>query len=170
MSIIPAIKNRRSIRAYKNTPVEQEKIKAILRSAMYSPSARHTRGWEFMVVTNPQLIEKLGHIKAGAEHVLQAQAVIVVMSEENDHWLEDASIVSAYIYLETTNQGLGTCWTHIHGSQTLEGESCEDKIKEMLSIEPDKRVLCLMPLGYPDEEKEPHADEEYEEEKVRWVE
>lgn len=169
MPIIPAIKNRRSIRAYQNIPVETEKIENILRSAMYSPSARHTRGWEFVVVTDQKLIQQLGEFKSGAEHVKQAQAVIAVVSEDNDHWLEDASIVAAHIYLETTNQGLGTCWTHVHGSQTSEGKNGEDFIKNLLNIEPEKRVLCLMPLGYPAEEKESHTYEEYEQEKVKWI-
>ncbi len=169
MPIIPAIKNRRSIRAYHNTPVEKEKIQAILRSAMYAPSARHTRGWEFVVVTDQELIQQLGEFKPGADHVKQAQAVIVVLSKDNDHWLEDASIVSAHIYLETTNQGLGTCWTHVNGSQTINGESGEAFIKNLLGIELEKRVLCLMPLGYPAEKKEPHGDEEYEAEKIKWI-
>jgi nitroreductase len=170
MSILSVIKNRRSIRAYEPKPVEKEKIEAVLKSAMFAPSARHTRAWEFVVVSNPELIFQLGELKAGGEHVKQAPVVIAIVSDEHDHWLEDASIVATHIYLEATNQGLGTCWTHIHSSQTIDGDSCEEEVKKLLAITPNKRVLCLMPLGYPAEKKEPHTDEEYEEDKIKWVE
>ncbi len=170
MKILPVIKQRRSIRAYQSKPVSKDKIKAILQAAMYAPSARHTRAWKFMVVTKPELIQQLGEMKAGGEFVQQAQAVIVVLSEEFDHWLEDASIAAAHIYLEATHQGLGTCWTHVHGNQASNGKSCEEYVQELLGISADKKILCLMPLGYPAEEKAPHSAEEYEEDKVQWIE
>ena len=169
MNIISAILNRRSIRSYQSKPVEKEKIEAILHSAFYAPSAMNIKPCELVVVENAELIQQLGSIKIGADHVKQASVVIVVVAENVKHWLEDSSLVASHIYLETTNQGLGTCWTHVHDSQTADGQNCEELVKELLSLSAEKRVLCLMPIGYPAEQKEPHSENEYDEKKVTWI-
>ena len=160
------IKNRRSYRSYQDRPVEQEKIDAVLRAAMYAPSAHHKQAWEFVVVTDSDKIKKLAEMKQWSEHIAEAAAVIVVCSPEWDNWLEDASIVGAHIYLEAAHQGLGTCWTQVRGSQTWDGGDCEDYVRQELSIPDQIRVLCLMPLGYPAQTKDSHDQSEYQAGKV----
>ena len=164
--MLEVIKKRRSIRKYQSRPVEEEKIEAILRSAMYSPSARHTRVWEFIVVTDKKKIKKLGEMKPYSVHVKTAPVVIVVCSKEWQYWLEDASIVAENICLEATNQGLGTCWTQIRGSSTYDGGDPESYIREILDIPDEIRVLCMMPIGYPDEDLPEHQESEFEEKKI----
>ena len=44
-----AITDRRSIRKYKNIPLEEEKIKDILRAALLAPSAKNRQPWKFIV-------------------------------------------------------------------------------------------------------------------------
>ena len=44
-----AITDRRSIRKYKNIPLEQEKINDILRAALLAPSAKNRQPWKFIV-------------------------------------------------------------------------------------------------------------------------
>ena len=50
MDLLKAIKERKSIRAFKSDPVPREKIEEILRSATYAPSAINLQPWEFIVV------------------------------------------------------------------------------------------------------------------------
>ncbi len=160
------IKHRRSYRSFSDQQVEDEKIKAVLKAAMYAPSAHHKRAWEFVVVTDQDKIQQLADTTRWSDHVGQAQAVIVVCSPEWENWLEDASIVSAHIYLEATNQGLGTCWTQVRKGTRSDGQDAEEYVCQVLSIPKKMRVLSLMPLGYPAQEKEPHNSSEYEESKV----
>ena len=47
-----SIFHRISVRKYKDKPVEEEKIKSILKAAMQAPSAMNQQPWEFYVVTN----------------------------------------------------------------------------------------------------------------------
>jgi nitroreductase len=160
------IKHRRSYRSYSDKPIEQEKIEAVLEAAMYAPSAHHKRGWEFVLVTDQDKIDQLAKTTRWSDHVGQAQAVIVVCSPEWENWLEDASIVSAHIYLEATNQGLGTCWTQVRKGARLDGQDAEEYVRQVLSIPEKMRVLSLMPLGYPAQDKSAHDSSDYEAEKV----
>ncbi|MBO3754526.1 MAG: nitroreductase family protein, partial [Candidatus Brockarchaeota archaeon] len=57
--MMEAIKTRRSIRKYKSTPVEDEKIMECLEAARWAPSANNSQPWEFLVVKNPETRRKL---------------------------------------------------------------------------------------------------------------
>lgn len=162
MNFDEVVKKRRSVRQYQAKKVTPETVEKILRTAMWSPSARHERNWQFVVVNDPTKIKQLAAVKTHAAHVAQASVVIVVCSEPGDFWLEDASIVAQMIYLAATNEGLGTCWTQIRSDS---GEQ-EAYVREILGIPAEIRVLCLMPLGYPALQLEEHTEKEFEEEKI----
>jgi nitroreductase len=164
--IIKAIKNRRAIRKYKNQQVEKEKLDAILKSALFAPSARHTRAFELIVVANREKIKKLGDMKPHSAHVGQAPAVIVVCSKDWQYWLEDASIIAQHIWLEAVNQGLSSCWTQVRDSHASDGSDPEEYVRKILEIPKHIRVLCLMPIGYADEQIAPHMEKNVEKEKI----
>ncbi len=168
--IIPAIKKRRSIRSYTSQPIEPEKLNSIIEAALVAPSARHERRWQIVIVLNPDLIIKLGKMKPHSHHVSEAQAVIVVISQEWQYWIEDASIVAEHIWLEAENQGLSSCWTQVRDSSTYKEIlfTSEEYVKKTLDLDQDMRVLCLMPLGYPAESLPENNPNEIYKEKVIW--
>lgn len=159
---------RRSIRSYTPQVVEEEKLNTILEGIMYSPSARHTRAWEFIIVKDWEKIQKLGSMKIHAEHVKNSQVVIVVCSKEFKNWVEDASIIGAYIYLLVTYLGLATCWTQILNSMTMDNQSGEDFVKNILGIPNEIRVLSMFPIGYAKEEIPGHTVNEFQKEKLHF--
>ena len=58
-SVTNVIKTRSSIRKYQDRPVENDLIRQILAAAMYAPSACNQQPWEFYVVTDKKMIDKL---------------------------------------------------------------------------------------------------------------
>lgn len=58
-------------------------------------------------------------------------------------WSVDVAIALEHLMLQAEEEGLGTCWI---------GAFEEDKVKTILNIPEEVRVLALTPLGYPDEE------------------
>lgn len=165
---LDVIIKRRAVRKYKNKPVEQEKIEAILKSALFAPSAKHTRAFEFVVVTDKKKIQKLGEMKLYSSHVKNASVVIVVCSKDWQYWLEDASIAAEHIWLEAVNQGLSSCWTQVRGSVCYDGSDSENYVRKILGIPQNIRILCLMPLGYAAEDIPPHKEKEIEKEKIHF--
>lgn len=170
--VTKAIRKRRSIRAYQDGPVEEEKIEAILKAAQFAPSANHKKPWQFWVVKNSQILTKLSQATPWGSFIAQAPLAIVVCADEtlSKEWLEDASIVGAHIYLEVTNQGLGTCWIQNRGSKSNQGEDSEQYIKRLLNIPDRFRVVATFPIGYPAQKKPPHPDQDYEKDKVHFIE
>ncbi|MBW2367707.1 MAG: nitroreductase family protein, partial [Deltaproteobacteria bacterium] len=107
------IQNRRSIRRFEEKPVENEKVEQLLEAGLRSPSGKGSNPWEFIVVDDPSLLEKLSRSKPhGAAFLKGAPLAIVVCGdpEKSDVWVENTSIASIMIHLMATDMGLGSCW------------------------------------------------------------
>jgi nitroreductase len=166
--MLKIIKKRRSIRKYQEKEVGEEKLNEILKAAMFSPSAAHRKPWEFVVVKDLQIKEKLSQATPYAGFAQDTPVVLVICADETKsiRWVEDCAIVVENIYLEATNQGLGTCCVQIRETKTPRGGSGEEYVRKIIKAPENIRVLCLMPLGYPAEQKEEHSDLEFEEIKI----
>ena len=164
--MLDVIKKRRSYRDFENKEVEEEKLQEILKAAMFSPSANHLRPWEFVVVKDEEIKDKLAATKQWSYFVNRAPVVIVVCAKEVKYWVEDCAIAAENIYLEAENQGLGTCFTQIYLSKRDNGTDAEEYIKNLLDIPPEIRVLCLLPIGYPLKRLAEHGEDEFEQGKI----
>ena len=149
MDVLSAIQGRRSIRKYSNKPVEEEKLLKVLEAARLSPSAKNQQNWKFIVVQDGETRERL--TKAiGQSFVGEAPIILVCCGTEPEsimrcgqsRYTVDLSIATAYMILEAYEQGLGTCWL---------GSFDEGKVKEVLNIPEEVRVVSITPLGYPSE-------------------
>ena len=164
--MLEVIKKRRSIRKYQKKEVEQEKLNEILKAAMYSPSAMHRRPWEFIVVKDKELKNELAKATPGSGSVKDAPIALIIAAKDSPRWIEDCSIAAEAIYLEATNQGLGTCFCQIFSDKTL--NDSEDYVRQLIKAPKDVRILCIMPLGYPTEEKSEHTEEEFDKNKIHY--
>lgn len=144
---------RTSIRQYQDKPVEDEKILEILRAAMQAPSAGNQQPWEFYVVKDKAVIEKLSKVTPYAGCAKGAPVVIVPCVKTTglrfeDYGMIDLSIATENILLEITSQGLGGVWLGIAPQ--------EDKMKavdEIIDIKEGLRSFALVALGYAAEDK-----------------
>ncbi len=154
MDVFKAITQRKSIRKYKNTDVEDEKLQKILESARIAPSAANRQEWKFLVVTNQETRDKLVEAANGQKFVGEAPITIVACSTESERvmpcgqyaYTVDLSIAVSFMILEATELGLGTCWL---------GAYDEGKVRDILSIPKDIRVPAMFTLGYADETPAP---------------
>lgn len=73
---------RRSIRRYKDQAVEDEKIEKLLRAAMQAPSAVNQQPWEFIVVRDKSILNKLAGLSPYSKMVADAPLAIVVLGNE----------------------------------------------------------------------------------------
>ncbi|MBF0203145.1 MAG: nitroreductase family protein [Desulfamplus sp.] len=163
------IEKRRSIRKFKALPVEKEKIEKIIDAALRSPSSRGFNPWCFIVIDQPELLQKLAMAKPhGANFLKDAPLGIVVCADENrtDVWIEDTSIATIFIQLAAEALELGSCWIQIRNRQHDELISAESYIRGVLAIPDNFKVESMIALGYPDEHKKAHSKESLEMEKV----
>lgn len=164
MDLMDAIKTRRSIRRYKPTPVPEGLLKEVLNAARLAPSADNAQPWKIVVVRDEQMRSRLCPACNGQKFIAQAPLVLVMCGIPEEAYetvggymsshVIDASIALDHLTLAATAHGLGTCWI---------ASFKEDKVRELLSIPQDVRVVALTPLGYPDESPERSSRKNLEE-------
>ncbi len=159
--LIELLRQRRSIRQFQEKEVEKEKVDALIESMLRSPSSRSLNPWEFIVVTEPELIAQLAQAKPhGATFMKQAPLAIVVCADpsKSDVWIEDCSIATLLVHLAATDLGLGSCWVQIRMRNHSNEKSSENYVKELLDLKEEMVVEAIVAIGYSKEEKAGHPD------------
>jgi nitroreductase len=148
VKLIEEIVNRRSIRDYLPRPVEREKLERIFEAARLAPTARNQQDWRILVVTDPQLKERLADEASPRQPFLKQAPVLLAACASNPSYvmrcghpayLIDLAIVLEHVALQAVREGLGTCWI---------GSFDEGKAREVLRVPAPVRIVELMSLGY----------------------
>lgn len=163
--------NRRTIRKYKDQEVEKEVIDKIVKAALTSPSGRNIKPWELIVVTDKDILAKLGKARDNISAPMTDAGfgvVVVANPKLTDIWIEDASIMATIIQLTSESLGLCSCWIQVRERLNANKENVENPIKEVLNIAANYRVECMLAIGYPNEEKKPHHEETLTYDKVHY--
>lgn len=154
METLEAINQRRSIRRYLERPVEFEKITTIIDAARKAPSAGNLQDWNFIIVSEKNLIKQIASYSIEQYWIQTAPLAVVVCGLPEKHEMyyglrgkrlynvQDCSAAIQNILLAATDLGLGTCWI---------GAFEEDKIRSLFAIPPDVRPQAIITLGYSDE-------------------
>jgi nitroreductase len=154
------IRERRSIRKYRDQAVEKEKVDLLVEAALRSFSSRDIKPWRFVVVDEKDLLEKLGSAKPhGSSFLKNAPLAIVVCADTaaSDVWVEDTAIASAFIHLAARDLGLGSCWIQIRKRDHSPSKTAGAYVKEVLHIPDNLDIESILAIGYPDEKKSGHA-------------
>ncbi len=161
------LRARRSVRKYKSDPIPKEHLETILEAAMLAPSACNTRPWEFVVVTNPEVRQRLASRHPFAKHAAQSPAVIVVCAlPEAQHGVseaffpQDCAAATENLLLQAAALGYGTCWCGIYPKEPL-----VKAVREELGL--TGTPFALVTLGTANEQ--PAMRGFYEAAKVRFI-
>ena len=143
---------RRSIRKYTSEKLSSEDITEILETALIAPTAKNTRSVRFVLVDDPEMLEALSRVKAkNGTFVKGAALAIAVCADKSvaSRPYTDAAIAAAYIQLTAAELELGSCWSHIHETETEEGGDAEAGVRRLLGLPESYGVLCLIAIGVP---------------------
>ncbi|MGZ7047124.1 MAG: nitroreductase family protein [Methanobacterium sp.] len=152
MDFLDLVKSRYSVRAYKNQPVEEEKLEKILEAARFAPTAVNYQPFKIIVINTEGREDDLKRIYQ-AEWFSEAPVVICVCCEPQNAWVRrdgknyadvDATIVMDHIILTATSLGLGTCWI---------GAFDAEAVRIILKLPDGVEPLVFTPIGYPADEK-----------------
>lgn len=149
---------RHSIRRYTDQPIAAEDVKTILEAALLAPSSKSVRPWQFVLVEDRATLAKLSECKAAGGRPVAACSLAVVVcasTKKTDMYLEDMSIAAAFMHLQATALGLGSCWIQVRNRFAADGEDAETIVREILGIPEDMVVECIVTIGHPDEQRNP---------------
>ena len=150
MDVLEAIKTRRSVRAYSSRPIPADVLDRCRLALRYAPSACNLQPWRFILVTDGQLRQTLA--QAAFDQLWMAEAPVIVvgcgfpeqafknMGGYGNSADVDVTISLDHLTLVAVAEGLGTCWI---------GAFDEGKVKRLLEIPEDVKVVAITPLGYP---------------------
>ena len=151
MTVLDVIRERGSVREYEDRSISGDVLDQVLEAARLAQSAGNRQPWEFIVVQGKDMKKKLA--SASESFVAEAAVAIVCIAHpENcghvgplESFLVDVAIAVENIALVSWELGLGSCWI---------GAYDEKKIKQILSIPENLKVVSLLTLGYPAEKPE----------------
>ncbi|MDD3172323.1 MAG: nitroreductase family protein [Herbinix sp.] len=143
-----AIFQRTSVRKYENKEIENEKIELLLKAAMSAPSAANQQPWEFYIVKDKDIIDKLSNCSPYAKCVKGAPVAIVNCYRKDIEMPEyaeiDLSACTENILLEAVELGLGAVWI---GIAPLVDRM--QSVKDILGIPDHLHAFAIIPVGYP---------------------
>ncbi|MGK0467471.1 nitroreductase family protein [Clostridium sp.] len=153
-----AIFKRRSIRTYEDKPVAKEKIEKLLKAAMQAPSAANQQPWEFIVVEDKDKLKNLSNASPYSKMVANSAVTIVLLSRTEGVVFppcipQDMGAAAENLLLEAVHLELGAVWIGIAPVQER-----MDYIKDMFGLPEGIEPFALIPVGYPDNQKNEFID------------
>jgi nitroreductase/NAD-dependent dihydropyrimidine dehydrogenase PreA subunit len=140
---IQFLRSRRSIRSFKDRPVEREKIKKLIEIARYAPTASNAQLVEWLVFNDKDTVKGFAEMAAdwarallekdpqaakmpfipgivaawdvGYDAVLRSAPTLIVASapKEDLNGTVNLTLALSYLELAAPSMGLGTCWAGI---------------------------------------------------------
>lgn len=153
-----AIDKRRSIRSYKDKPVEEEKLQKLLHAAMQAPSAVNQQPWEFIIVKDEDNKEKLAHTSPYS-HMCEYAAVNIIMLANTsnltapEYWQQDMSAAAENILIEAANLDLGAVWLGVAPMPER-----MEYITKNYNLPKHIVPFCIISVGYPNRQSNHFVD------------
>jgi len=150
LSVLDVIRNRGSIRSYKDKPISRDELLSIMEAARLAQSAANRQPWQFILVTDPETKRRLVGAARNQRSVSEAAAVVVCLADPEisarvgpfSGFLIDLAIATENMVLTAWDLSIGSCWI---------GAFNEEEVKSILDVPEKLRVVSLLTLGYPAE-------------------
>ena len=163
MNTLEAIRGRRSVRKFKDKKVDRATIEDIVADAAFAPSWKNTQCARYHIVEDAAIRKTIAE-----EHTLgfayntgtitAAPQVVVLTAvkgrsgmerdgsastSKGESWLMfDAGVAAQTFCLAAHERGVGS---------VIMGIFDPDKVAALLHLPENETVVCLIPIGYPDE-------------------
>ena len=169
--VVANIMQRRSIRRYKDQPVEHEKLQTLVRCGINAPSGLNRQPWLLRVVEDQKLISRVNDVfvKANPEQVKRepgfknmfrnAPNIICVCTPTDGSGQLDAGLLTENILLAAQSMGLGTCC--LGGPVRFLNTNPDARFfLEQMEVPSDYQLTLVIAVGYPDEQPEARPRDE----------
>lgn len=163
--LLLAMKSRRTVRRFKDTPVEQEKIDKILEAGRYSPTGGNSQNVAYTILGSKQreiedkcvrlfrngqklasqIVQAVKNIHIDDNFFFKGAPLVIVVSGKDD---VNAGLASSYMELIAESMGLGVLYSGFF----VICSTLNPKIKSMLKMPNGHKVVSCMVIGYPNVE------------------
>ena len=171
MELLTLMEQRRSVRLFTSDPISDEAISLILKAGMLGPSGKGKAPYSFIVVKDPEMLQKLvGCRQGGAKMLETATCAIAVLGNTtlSDTCVEDCSVSLSYMHLMASSLGLGSVWLQNRLRPSNEEGTSEDYCRNLLGFPKELMLEATLVLGKPAQSPAPHDASALPMEKVHY--
>jgi nitroreductase len=143
MNTEDAIKARASVREYSDKIIKRHLLEQLVDAGRRAPSARGVEPLDFIIIENKNTLKQISCLALNGAFIKQAQAAILVCSQDTKYYLEDGCAATENILIQAADLGLGACW--IAGDK----KDYVGEILSMLNCPSGSRLVSIISLGYP---------------------
>lgn len=171
MNISDAVMNRKSIRKYTDQPISDADVETILKAGMAGPSCVNARDWSFIVVRDPETLQKMADANGmPAEPLRHAKLGVLICGDleraflpAQDYWVIDGAIAGQNMILAAMGLGIGSVWLG-----TWPQMDRVERQRKLFNI-PDTQIPhSLIAFGYPAEDPDKSDKPEWEADRVHY--
>lgn len=151
MDFYSVIENRTSIKDFRSTPIDRDKLNRMINAAMMAPSWKNNTSYKIIIVDNDatklQLAAAVRNSTDDTSKAMQTAPVVCVVVADpsmsglvnnQQYYLVDSAIAMEHFILAAANEGYGTCWI---------GAFDENIVKSTLNVPSSYRVVAMTPVG-----------------------
>jgi nitroreductase len=149
METLEAIRQRRSVRQFRSDPLDRGLLEKLVDCGRLAPTARAEEPWEFVVVTNESVKATIARTTDHGKFIAEAPACIAVFCKDTKYYLEDGCAATENTLLAAADLGLGACW--VAGDK----KDYADAIRRMLEVPEVYRLVSLLAVGHPSDDRPP---------------
>ncbi len=163
------IYKRRSVRSFTGDPLDTALIRKLLEAAMAAPNACNSQPWEFIVVTDPEMLEKtratlrFARYNAPCAIVVCGNPDIANNSAAKQYWVQDCSAAMENLLIAAAGLDLGAVWIGVYPLPSV-----IKPVRELFNIPEHVFPLGVAMVGHPAEGAVPAPRTQYNEHRVYW--
>jgi len=167
--ILQLIKQRRSVRRFEDRPLPPDLIHCLLEAAMAAPSACNSQPWEFVVATEPEMLNQVrgklqfARYNAPCAILVCGSPEIANNSVARHFWVQDCCAAMENMLIAAAGLGLGAVWIGIYPMP-----SYMKPVREIFNLPETVFPLGIALVGYPAPGAVPHPRTQYNEHRVHW--
>lgn len=143
MGVSEAIRMKRAVRHFRQQPLPESSILAILNAGRRAQSSKNSQPWNYLAITDRETLEALATCGASAGHLARAALGIALVHPdpgEKFQLMFDIGQTAAYMQLAAWELGIGSCLASIYEP---------DQARELLGFPADMFLRIAISFGYP---------------------
>ncbi|MCB4756276.1 MAG: nitroreductase family protein [Elusimicrobia bacterium] len=145
MDALTALSTRQSSRSFGDRDVPREIIQKIIEAGRLAATARNDQPWEFIVVTNKEMLRQIARMTSNGKFIEKAPVCVAVFCKETKYYLEDGSAATQNMLVAATALGVHSCW--VAGDKK---PYCAE-VARLLKMPEGYKLVSLTPFGYEDQ-------------------
>jgi nitroreductase len=152
MELKEAIRKRESVGGFLDKPISEAQLNNVLEAARLAPSASNRQPTKLVVIQDSAKRKELAQAANNQASIGEAPTVIAAVAIDLEFTMpcgiksdaREVAIAIDHMTLAAVDEGLGTCWI---------GAFSQEKVKEILKVPDQYKVIILLSLGHPRKER-----------------